>query len=76
MTISLKNVGESLFKVYLILIVIWIGFALSFQGFGIYLHFTNQENRALDISNRIAWKIDGTFKNNPNNIWYEKPKTK
>jgi hypothetical protein len=24
-----------------------------------------------DISNQISWKIDGTFKNNPDNIWYE-----
>ena len=28
------------------------------------------------IGNTIMWKIDGTFKNNPNNIWYVDPKTK
>jgi hypothetical protein len=28
---------------------------------------------ALNISNEISWKIDGAFKNNPNNIWYEEP---
>ena len=74
MTLSLKNIGESLFKVYLGLVGLWLIFALSFQIFCIYLHFTNQEERSRDISNKIMWKIDGTFKNNPDNIWYEGPK--
>lgn len=74
MTLSLKNIGETLFKGYLVLVFIWLGFALSFQAFGIYLHFTNQDGRAQNISNQIAWKIDGTFKNDPNNIWYKGPK--
>ena len=25
------------------------------------------------IGNEIMWKIDGAFKNDPNNIWYEGP---
>jgi hypothetical protein len=73
MNLLLKNIGQALFKGYLILVSIWIGFALSFQIFGVYLHFTNQDERAIDISNKIAWKIDGTFKNNPDNIWYKEP---
>lgn len=74
MKISLKNIGDFLFKGYLFLVFIWLGFALSFQSFGIYLHFTNQDERARDISNKISWKIDGTFKDLPENIWYEEPK--
>jgi hypothetical protein len=73
MTFSFKNIGDNLFKVYLGLVGLWLVFALSFQIFGVYLHFTNQEERARNISNQIAWKIDGTFKNNPDNIWYEEP---
>jgi hypothetical protein len=73
MTLSFKNIGESLFKVYLGLVGLWLIFALTFQVFFIYLHFTNQEEMALNISNEISWKIDGAFKNNPNNIWYEEP---
>lgn len=73
MTLSLKNVGNKLFQVYLYLVMVWITFALGFQLFGIYLHFSNQEDLARQISNEISWKIDGTFKNNPDNIWYEKP---
>jgi hypothetical protein len=73
MTLSLKKIGDAIFKGYLVLVFVWLGFALSFEAFGIYLHFTNQDERARDISNQIAWKIDGTFKNDPNNIWYEGP---
>ena len=71
MNISLKQIGDNLFKGYLILVFAWLAFALSFQTFFIYLHFTGQEERCRDISNRIAWKMDGTFKNDPDNIWYE-----
>jgi hypothetical protein len=76
MTLSLKNIGENLFKMYLGLVGLWLVFALSFQSFGIYLHFTGQEERARNLSNQIAWKIDGTFKDVPGNIWYKEPKTK
>jgi hypothetical protein len=74
MTLSFKNIGEKIFQLYLGLVGIWLVFALSFQSFGIYLHFTGQEERARNLSNQISWKIDGTFKNNPDNIWYEGPK--
>lgn len=73
MTLSLKNIGEGLFKAYLGLVGLWLISALSFQIFFIYLHFSNQEELAGKISNEIMWKIDGTFKNNPDNIWYEGP---
>jgi hypothetical protein len=35
------------------------------------LHFTNPD-LATKIGREIEWKIDGTFKNNPDNIWYTK----
>jgi hypothetical protein len=37
-----------------------------------YLHFSGQEEKATRISNEITWKIDGRFKDNPDNIWYKK----
>jgi hypothetical protein len=49
-------------------------FALSFQVYMIYLHFSGQEDKTLAISNWFSWKFDGTFKNDPGNIWYEAPK--
>lgn len=72
MTVSLKNIGQTLFKGYLVLVFIWLGFALTFDLVMIGVHFTN-EDLERKISNEIAWKIDGTFKNNPDNIWYEEP---
>jgi hypothetical protein len=34
--------------------------------------FTNPELNT-KIGNEIMWKIDGAFKNDPDNIWYTKP---
>ena len=53
-------------------VFIWLIFALSFDMVMIGVHFTD-ENLERKISNEIAWKIDGTFKNQPGNIWYEGP---
>jgi hypothetical protein len=49
----------------------WIVFALGFQSYFMYLHFSGQDEVATKISNEITWKIDGRFKNNPDNVWYE-----
>jgi hypothetical protein len=34
------------------------------------VHFFGTYAQEQQIANEIAWKIDGTFKNDPNNIWY------
>jgi hypothetical protein len=73
MEITLKKIGEKLFAGYLYFVGIWIVFALCFQLFFVYLMASGQEERASRYSNEISWKIDGTFKNNPDNIWYEGP---
>jgi hypothetical protein len=61
---------------YFVLASAWIVAALSTQLFFIYLEVSGQNERAMNISNRVSWKIDGTFKNNPENIWYEGPEVK
>jgi hypothetical protein len=48
-----------------------IGLAFLFQVFFVILQFSGNENLATEIANEISWRIDGTFKNNPENIWYE-----
>lgn len=73
---NLKKIGESIVKAYLGLVLLWVTSALSVQVFFLYLHFTNQQERISGIVNEVTWKIDGTFKDNPDNIWYEGPKTK
>jgi hypothetical protein len=64
-------VGEKLFHIFVWLVALWIVFAFSSQMYFVYLHFTGQDKKAHDLSNEIMWKIDGRFKDNPDNIWYE-----
>ena len=49
----------------------FIGLAFLFQVFFVILQFSGNENLATEIANEISWRVDGTFKNNPENIWYE-----
>jgi hypothetical protein len=69
--INFKLVGEKLFQAYLIFVMTWIVFALGFQSYFMYLHFSGQDEVATKISKENTWKIDGRFKNNPDNVWYE-----
>jgi hypothetical protein len=74
--INFKKISDVMFKVYLGFVGVFIASALSTQLFFLYLQFSGQEERMTDISNKVSWKIDGTFKNNPDNIWYEGPAKK
>lgn len=74
--INLNQVSETMFKVYLGFVGLFIASALSTQIFFLYLQFSGQQERMTDISNKVSWKIDGTFKDNPDNIWYEGPAKK
>jgi hypothetical protein len=64
------NWKDRLAMAFLSLVGFWIAFALCFQLFFVYLHFSGQEELATKIANEITWKIDGRFKNSPGNIWY------
>ena len=68
LAISLR---DRLAMAFLGLVGIWIIFALCFQLFFVYLHFSGKEDVATNVSNWIMWRIDGTFKNSPENIWYD-----
>ena len=65
------NIGDKVFMVFLSLAGLWIVFALCFQLFFVYLQFSGKEELARNITNWIEWRIDGTFKNSPENIWYK-----
>jgi hypothetical protein len=69
--INFQKIGDVMFKSYLGFVGVWLAFALSTQVFFLYLQFTSQDERIRNIVNEIEWKIDGTFKDNPDNIWYE-----
>jgi hypothetical protein len=72
------NYGQKLLdlvaKIFISLAFIWIVFALMFQLFFVYLEFSGERELQRNVINWIEWRIDGTFKNNPENIWYEEPK--
>jgi hypothetical protein len=64
------NARDKAAMAFIGLVGFWILFALCFQLFFVYLHFSGKDDLAGQISNEIMWKIDGTFKNSPGNIWY------
>jgi hypothetical protein len=65
-----SNLGDKLFTAFLYLVGIWIIFALCFQLFFVYLEFSGKHELQRNVINWIEWRIDGTFKNSPENIWY------
>jgi hypothetical protein len=64
------NWKDKLVWAFLSLVGIWIIFALCFQLFFVYLEFSGKHELQRNIVNWIEWRIDGTFKNDPVNIWY------
>ena len=56
---------------FLYLAVTWVILAMIFAISMASLEFTGQREITRDISNWIMWRIDGTFKNSPENIWYQ-----
>ena len=61
-----EQVGLLLVKSLLVFVIA----ALLFQISGVIIHFWGPEGMEQNIVNQIDWKIDGTFKNSPDNIWY------
>ena len=69
-----QKIGDLFFKIFIGFVGLWIICALTFQVYMIYLEFSGKTETMRSIVNWIEWRIDGTFKNNPENIWYEEPK--
>lgn len=69
-TLSL-NLGNKLAQAFFVFVAGWIVFALCFQLFFVYLEFSGKHELQRNVVNWISWRIDGTFKNNPENIWYD-----
>jgi hypothetical protein len=64
------NWKDKLAWAFISLVGFWIIFALCFQLFFVYLEFSGKHELQRNIVNWIEWRIDGTFKNSPENIWY------
>jgi ABC-type transport system involved in cytochrome bd biosynthesis fused ATPase/permease subunit len=67
----MKNIKETLLLRFVQLAFVWVNFALLFQVFMLVTTFVNPKLNT-KIGNYLTWKFDGTFKNNPDNIWYSK----
>lgn len=69
--IKIKNYIADKFAIaFLALVGIWIAFALLFQLTMVAIHISGNTQLEQDIANWFSWKFDGTFKNSPENIWY------
>jgi hypothetical protein len=67
----MKNLKDIIALRFVQLVCLWTVFALSFQVFMLITMVVNPELNT-KVGNYLTWKLDGTFKNNPDNIWYEK----
>lgn len=67
----MKDIKDKFLHGVLYSVIGWTILGLSFQ---VFMLITSSINPELEtkISNELTWKLDGTFKNNPDNIWYEK----
>lgn len=65
-----QNWKEIIGITFIKLVLVWVIAALLFQVGMVMVHFFGPTEMEQNIANEISWKIDGTFKNNPGNIWY------
>jgi len=65
------NLKEKIVYVLLIAVGAFIACAFITQVYFVYLEFSGNGEKATQLANELTWKIDGTFKNSPDNIWYD-----
>jgi hypothetical protein len=65
------NWKDKLGLAFLYLALGWVMLALVFQLTMVGIHIAGKTKLEQNIANWFSWKFDGTFKNDPNNIWYE-----
>jgi hypothetical protein len=69
-----QTIGEKIALGFLSLALIWVVCALLFTATMTYLELAGKTEITRDVANWIEWRIDGTFKNSPENIWYDADK--
>jgi len=65
-----ENLDQIILKGLVGFLLVWVVSALCFALYLVGMHFFGTYAQEQQLANEIAWKIDGTFKNDPNNIWY------
>ena len=69
----LYKIREYIFYGFLTFVGAWLIFAIGLMFYSVYLEFSGNQEKLQQMSNEFNWKFDGTFKNSPENIWYEGP---
>jgi hypothetical protein len=67
----IQIVKEKLFLGFIYAAGVFILCALAFQLTFIFLEFSGRSETAAQIAKELSWKFDGTFKNDPGNVWYD-----
>lgn len=73
----IQKIKDNIFLAFLKLVCAWVTVALLFEIFVISVSvydYCKDTSYSQTISNEIAWKLDGTFKDIPGNISYKKNK--
>ena len=65
------NWKDKVAMAFLYLALGWVVLAVAFQLTMVGIHIAGKTELERNISNWFSWKFDGTFKNSPENIWYE-----
>ena len=65
-----KNFTDHLVLFLVKLVCAWTILAVCFQITMVGIHFSGNTELERNIVNWFNWKFDGTFKNSPENIWY------
>ena len=65
-----NKIGDKIFLGFLYLAITWTILAVIFGVFMSYLELAGKTETTRNIVNWIDWRIDGTFKNLPENIFY------
>jgi hypothetical protein len=68
------TIGEKFLLGFLYLAITWVFIAITFAIFMSSLEILGKTEMTRNIVNWIEWRIDGTFKNSPENIWYDADK--
>jgi hypothetical protein len=69
-----QTIGEKIALGFISLALVWVVCALLFTATMTYLELAGKTEITRDVANWIEWRIDGTFKNSPENIWYDADK--
>lgn len=65
------NISDLVTKGLIYLVSFWICVALITQAYFIYLNVSGNTNRAGELRDEFQHKFDGSYKNDPGNIWYD-----